>query len=243
MHRLPGAHIPPHLPRRVHPAGRVAGGLHEHPRGLRGGACWGLRPARRAGGRRPRAPPARETFRWPCYQRCASPTPAAIVPAKQEVLKSMSASDKDKIDAMKTTPNIYERLAAAIAPTVYGHDEIKRGILLMLLGGVQKVRRRAPPGRRECASSSVGARRGDSQPTNLSRHGRRRSRPRTARVSAATSTCASWATRRRPSPTSSNTCAPSCRARSMPRARRRLRLASLPRCAPRRRAPPRSSAR
>lgn len=59
--------------------------------------------------------------------------------SEEEVLKSMSASDKDKIDAMKTTPNIYERLAAAIAPTVYGHDEIKRGILLMLLGGVQKI--------------------------------------------------------------------------------------------------------
>lgn len=51
----------------------------------------------------------------------------------------MSAADKDKIDAMKTTPNIYDKLAASIAPTVYGHGEIKKGILLMLLGGVQKV--------------------------------------------------------------------------------------------------------
>jgi DNA replication licensing factor MCM6 len=39
---------------------------------------------------------------------------------------------------MRMTPGIYEKLARAIAPTVYGHEEIKRGILLMLLGGVQK---------------------------------------------------------------------------------------------------------
>lgn len=56
----------------------------------------------------------------------------------------MSAADKDKIDAMKTTPNIYDKLAASIAPTVYGHGEIKKGILLMLLGGVQKVAPHCP---------------------------------------------------------------------------------------------------
>jgi len=56
----------------------------------------------------------------------------------QAILNSFSASDKDKIEAMRTTPSIYDKLARAIAPTVYGHDEIKRGILLMLLGGVQK---------------------------------------------------------------------------------------------------------
>ena len=32
---------------------------------------------------------------------------------------------------MKSTPGIYQRLASSIAPTVYGHDEIKKGLLLM----------------------------------------------------------------------------------------------------------------
>jgi hypothetical protein len=66
-------------------------------------------------------------------------SPATLFLFLQEILKSMSAADKDKIDAMRTTPNIYDKLAASIAPTVYGHTEIKKGILLMLLGGVQKV--------------------------------------------------------------------------------------------------------
>jgi DNA replication licensing factor MCM6 len=33
---------------------------------------------------------------------------------------------------------LYERLVRSIAPSVWGHDEIKRGVLLMLLGGVHK---------------------------------------------------------------------------------------------------------
>ena len=34
--------------------------------------------------------------------------------------------------------NIYSKLSECIAPSVYGHHEIKRGILLMLFGGVNK---------------------------------------------------------------------------------------------------------
>lgn len=33
---------------------------------------------------------------------------------------------------------MYNRLAKSIAPTVFGHEEIKKGILLMLFGGVSK---------------------------------------------------------------------------------------------------------
>lgn len=36
-------------------------------------------------------------------------------------------------------PNIYELLAGSLAPGVHGYLEIKRGILLMLMGGVHKV--------------------------------------------------------------------------------------------------------
>ncbi|CAE7766614.1 mcm6, partial [Symbiodinium sp. KB8] len=38
---------------------------------------------------------------------------------------------------------LYERLVRSIAPTVWGHEEVKRGVLLMLLGGVHK---RTPEG-------------------------------------------------------------------------------------------------
>lgn len=39
---------------------------------------------------------------------------------------------------MRSEPDLYSRLASCIAPTIYGHDDIKRGILLMLLGGIHK---------------------------------------------------------------------------------------------------------
>jgi len=53
-------------------------------------------------------------------------------------VSSFSASDRELILRMKETPNLYHQLALSIAPTIYGHDEVKRGLLLMLFGGVHK---------------------------------------------------------------------------------------------------------
>ena len=39
---------------------------------------------------------------------------------------------------MKGDTKIYERLARSIAPGVFGHENVKRAILLMLFGGVHK---------------------------------------------------------------------------------------------------------
>jgi DNA replication licensing factor MCM6 len=39
---------------------------------------------------------------------------------------------------MVNSDNIYQRLVASIAPTVYGHEIVKKGILLQLMGGVHK---------------------------------------------------------------------------------------------------------
>ena len=40
---------------------------------------------------------------------------------------------------MRADKNIYHKLASSICPTVYGHDDVKRGILLMLFGGVVRA--------------------------------------------------------------------------------------------------------
>lgn len=40
---------------------------------------------------------------------------------------------------MSQTPNLYSRLVDSMCPTVFGHDEVKKGILLMLTGGMHKV--------------------------------------------------------------------------------------------------------
>jgi len=61
------------------------------------------------------------------------------VESTQQVATEMSAEEKDEIRKMKNTPNLYSKMANSIAPGTFGHNEVKRGILLQLLGGVHKT--------------------------------------------------------------------------------------------------------
>lgn len=36
-------------------------------------------------------------------------------------------------------PDVYDRLARAIAPSIYENDDVKKGILLQLFGGTKKT--------------------------------------------------------------------------------------------------------
>src|SRR2546423_2050959 len=49
-------------------------------------------------------------------------------------------TDKDirNINKMSKQKNIFELLSQSLAPSIYGHDYIKKAILLMLLGGMEK---------------------------------------------------------------------------------------------------------
>ncbi len=47
--------------------------------------------------------------------------------------------ERDEIMRMKATPNLYQTLAESMAPAIFGHHDVKAGILLMLFGGVHKV--------------------------------------------------------------------------------------------------------
>jgi len=58
---------------------------------------------------------------------------------EESIMESFTPTEKDLIDRMSKSRNIYQHLSQSIAPTVYGHDEIKKGVLMMLFGGVQKV--------------------------------------------------------------------------------------------------------
>lgn len=40
---------------------------------------------------------------------------------------------------MRNVPDFFNKMVDSIAPTVFGHQDIKRAILLMLLGGVHKL--------------------------------------------------------------------------------------------------------
>ncbi|XP_073018349.1 DNA replication licensing factor MCM6-like [Primulina eburnea] len=49
-----------------------------------------------------------------------------------------TAEDLSEIHRMRNTPDFFNKLVDSIAPTVFGHQDIKRAILLMLLGGIHK---------------------------------------------------------------------------------------------------------
>lgn len=50
-----------------------------------------------------------------------------------------STAELEEIHRMRSTPDLYRRLVNSMAPSIYGHSEIKSGILLMLFGGVHKT--------------------------------------------------------------------------------------------------------
>lgn len=57
---------------------------------------------------------------------------------KETTVNNFSPDERKRIVEMSKDEFIYRRMATSIAPTIHGHEDIKRGILLMLLGGVHK---------------------------------------------------------------------------------------------------------
>jgi DNA replication licensing factor MCM6 len=57
---------------------------------------------------------------------------------QKEYLSTLTEAEIDDLREMVHTPNIFMRLVDSIAPMVYGHQVIKKGLLLQLLGGVSK---------------------------------------------------------------------------------------------------------
>ena len=60
-------------------------------------------------------------------------------PSAEEVVMELTRAERNEIREMKADPRLYERMVESIAPTTFGHKEIKKGVLLMLLGGVHKT--------------------------------------------------------------------------------------------------------
>ncbi|KAK7303820.1 hypothetical protein RJT34_14737 [Clitoria ternatea] len=49
-----------------------------------------------------------------------------------------TAQEMDEIQRMRNTPDFFTKLVESVSPAVFGHQDIKRAILLMLMGGVHK---------------------------------------------------------------------------------------------------------
>ena len=54
------------------------------------------------------------------------------------IASEFTQEERDDISNMKNTKNLYLKMVGGIAPAVFGHQWVKRGVLLMLLGGVHK---------------------------------------------------------------------------------------------------------
>lgn len=63
--------------------------------------------------------------------------------AHDAAVADLTIAQRDDIARMRSTPHLYAKMVESICPTVFGHTEVKRGVLLMLFGGVHK---RTPEG-------------------------------------------------------------------------------------------------
>ncbi|CAO1634649.1 unnamed protein product [Sympodiomycopsis kandeliae] len=54
------------------------------------------------------------------------------------LIDTLTPQEREELEVMVNADDIYGRLVHSIAPTVYGHDIVKKGILLQLMGGVHK---------------------------------------------------------------------------------------------------------
>lgn len=52
--------------------------------------------------------------------------------------RALTEAEKGELKEMLADPQIYSNLVQSIAPSVFGHDIVKKGILLQMLGGVHK---------------------------------------------------------------------------------------------------------
>lgn len=50
----------------------------------------------------------------------------------------LTEEDEQKIRELAADPNIYKKMINSIAPSVFGHEDIKEGLILQMMGGVKK---------------------------------------------------------------------------------------------------------
>ncbi|KAL1833834.1 hypothetical protein ACET3Z_003485 [Daucus carota] len=58
--------------------------------------------------------------------------------AEDDDSQEFTTEELNEVQQMRNTPDFFNKLVDSIAPTIFGHQDIKRAILLMLLGGVHK---------------------------------------------------------------------------------------------------------
>ncbi|MEX0932769.1 MAG: minichromosome maintenance protein MCM [Candidatus Pacearchaeota archaeon] len=61
--------------------------------------------------------------------------------ALEETFEELDISEEDEKEILELSkdPEIFDKLAKSIVPSVWGHEEIKRSLILQLFGGVKKI--------------------------------------------------------------------------------------------------------
>jgi len=49
--------------------------------------------------------------------------------------QTLTAAEEDLFRRLAASPNLYERIAKSIAPSIFGFEDIKKAIACMLFGG------------------------------------------------------------------------------------------------------------
>jgi replicative DNA helicase Mcm len=62
--------------------------------------------------------------------------------ALEETFEELNISEEDErqIHELAADPNVLEKLALSIAPSIYGYEEVKKALVLQLFGGVKKIK-------------------------------------------------------------------------------------------------------
>lgn len=64
-----------------------------------------------------------------------------VVPSKKSYASAAGELDEktmEEVEQRSKDPSIYQNLAASIAPEIYGHADIKKALMLLLVGGVTR---------------------------------------------------------------------------------------------------------
>lgn len=57
---------------------------------------------------------------------------------KQYAAMELTSEISEALTELRSDPHLYSRLANSIAPEIYGHEDVKKALLLLLVGGVSK---------------------------------------------------------------------------------------------------------
>lgn len=54
-------------------------------------------------------------------------------------MPTITDEDKEKFENFKKDPQLYEKITKSVAPSIFGHADIKKAIACLLFGGCQKA--------------------------------------------------------------------------------------------------------